>query len=235
MEFHPDKCQLLRVSKKKSPSEYTYSIHSSDISETTYAKYLGVTISNNLSWNRHINNICGKANSTINFLHRNFKSCSPKVKDRLYCTYVRPALEYCSSVWDPHTKLNINKLEGVQRRAARFVNKNFSRETRVTPMLQDLNWVPLSERRARAKTTLMFKAINNLVHIPTDHLSFAQACTRQNSNFFIPFCKTDPYRHSFYMNSIRLWNALPESCRSSPSLESFKSSLSTLTLRSSYH
>ena len=235
MQFHPDKCQLLRISKKKSPSEFTYSIHNTDISITSNAKYLGVTINNKLSWNRHISIICGKANSTLNFLHRNFKSCSPKVKDKLYCTYVRPALEYCSSVWDPHTDLNINKLEGVQRRAARFVNNNFSRETRVTPMLQALNWVPLSERRAKAKTTLLFKAINNLVHIPTDHLSLVQSYTRQHSNFFIPYCRTDLYRHSFYMSSIRLWNALPELSRNSPSLAAFKSSLTALTLRSSYY
>ena len=33
---------------------------------------------------------------------------------------VRPILEYTTSVWDPHTTANIQKLESVQRRAARF-------------------------------------------------------------------------------------------------------------------
>ena len=36
---------------------------------------------------------------------------------------VRPILEYASSVWDPHTTANIQKLESVQRRAARFCLK----------------------------------------------------------------------------------------------------------------
>ena len=64
----------------------------------------------------------------------------------------------------------IDKLEWVQRRAARVVNKNFSREASVTDTdmlrLRTLNWIPLQERRARAKVTTVFKALNNFVDIP---------------------------------------------------------------------
>jgi hypothetical protein len=35
-------------------------------------------------------------------------------------TLIRPKLEYCCTVWDPHTNENINSLEKVQRRAARY-------------------------------------------------------------------------------------------------------------------
>ena len=234
MQFHPDKCQLLIISKRRIKSEFNYSIHSSIIENTREAKYLGITISDTLSWNSHINNICKKANGTINFLHRNFKNCSPKVKAGLYLTYVRPSLEYCSSVWDLYTSLNIDKLEGVQRRAARFVFNKFSREVRVTPMLQDLKWVPLSERRARSKTTLLYKALNNLIHIPTDHLKLTQSHTRQHSNFYIPFVRTDAHRSSFYPSTLRLWNTLPLLTRSSPTLETFKSNLKGHTFRYLY-
>ena len=37
---------------------------------------------------------------------------------------MRPALEYGSSVWDPHTKCLQEELEKVQNRAARFVTRN---------------------------------------------------------------------------------------------------------------
>ena len=234
MQFHPDKCQLLRIIKRRTKSDFNYSIHSSIIEYTREAKYLGITISDTLSWNSHINNISKKANGTINFLHRNFKNCSPKVKAGLYLTYVRPSLEYCSSVWDPHTSLNIDKLEGVQRRAARFVYNKFSREIRVTPMLQDLKWVPLSERRARSKTTLMYKALHNLINIPTDHLKLTQSHTRQHSNFYIPFVRTDAHRSSFYPSTLRLWNTLPILTRTSPTLETFKSNLKDHTFRYLY-
>ena len=56
----------------------------------------------------------------LGFLRRNLKIGSWKVKERAYKAMIRPILEYASSVWDPHTKKSISKIEMVQRRAARF-------------------------------------------------------------------------------------------------------------------
>ena len=55
-----------------------------------------------------------------------------------YFTYVQPILEYASTVWSPHIKADINKLEMIQRRAARFVLNNYSRFASVTRMLDAL-------------------------------------------------------------------------------------------------
>ena len=225
MEFHPDKCQLLRVTKKRSPSKFTYKIHNTDIEDTSNAKYLGININNKLSWNKQIDNICKKGNNTINFIHRNFKECSPSVKDRLYKAYVRPTLEYCSSVWDPHTKTNIDRLEQVQRRAARLVTNNFSRHTRVTPILQQLNWTPLIARRAHSKVTIMYKALNNQIEIPTGHLTHTIGITRQEGNLFVPFARSDTYRHSYFPSTIRLWNQIPPHVRIAPTLQTFRGAI----------
>ena len=115
MSFHPQKCQLLKVTKKHFPSNYDYSIHGVSIESVKSAKYLGVTISSDLSWSPHISEICKKAPNTVNFLHKNFKTCPPQIKVKLYQTYVRPTVEYCCSVWDPHTQNDIDKLEAVQK------------------------------------------------------------------------------------------------------------------------
>ena len=88
MQFHPDKCQLLKVTNKRKPSSYNYNIHNVEIQETDNANYLGVNVNNKLSWNKHIDNICSKGNRTINFVHRNFKECSQQVKDKLYINHV---------------------------------------------------------------------------------------------------------------------------------------------------
>ena len=74
-----------------------------------------------LRWNEHIENITGKANRTLGFIRRNVKISSPRLKTLAYSSLVRPLLEYASPVWDPHTSENINKIEMVQRRAARYV------------------------------------------------------------------------------------------------------------------
>ena len=38
-----------------------------------------------------------------------------------YKCLVRPQLEYCRTIWDLHNKCNINQLESIQNRAARFI------------------------------------------------------------------------------------------------------------------
>ena len=225
MQFHPDKCQLLKVTNKRKPSSYNYNIHNVEIQETDNANYLGVNVNNKLSWNKHIDNICSKGNRTINFIHRNFKECSQQVKNKLYKSYVRPSLEYCSSAWDPYTKTNIDKLEQVQRRAARLVTCNFSRYTRVTPLLQQLNWTPLRERRAHTKVTILYKAMHNLIEIPTQHLSYTTSATRQAHNLYIPYANTDTLKHSFYPSTSRLWNKIPLEVRNAPTLSAFQTGL----------
>ena len=234
MQFHPDKCQLLNISNKKTPSIHTYTIHNSHIQPTPNAKYLGITINNKLSWNTHIDTVCQKGNNTLNFLNRNFRHTSKKIKEQLYMTYVRPILEYSSSVWDPHTLDNITKLEKVQRRAARFINNTYSREVSVTSLLKKLNWTPLVERRAKTKVTLMFKALNNTVHIPTDHLRLTLATTRQQQNFFIPYARTNTYRHSFFPDTIRHWNRTPINARNASTSVQFQKQISALTYTHSY-
>jgi hypothetical protein len=75
--------------------------------------------------------ITKKANATCAFLRRNKNSCSRQVKTQCFTTLVRPDLEYAATVWDPYTKCNIKKPEKCQRRAARFVNGDYSRESSV--------------------------------------------------------------------------------------------------------
>jgi hypothetical protein len=52
---------------------------------------------------------------------RNLKIPSIRIKEQAYFTLARPLVEYASTVWDPYTQIDINKVEAVQRRAARYV------------------------------------------------------------------------------------------------------------------
>ena len=65
MSFHPEKCQLLRITKQRKPSHYVYNIHGVLIDSVKEAKYLGVTIDNKLSWSPHIHAVCKKAHNTL--------------------------------------------------------------------------------------------------------------------------------------------------------------------------
>ena len=155
MTFNPTKCEFIRVNHKKHPRICDYYIQNHLIKAVTHAKYLGVTIDEHLSFNEHVNRIAYKANTVKAFLQRNIKSCPLQVKENCYRIMVRPIMEYASTVWSPHTKKNIQILEAVQRRAARFVKNDYSNFSSVTAMMQDLEWLTLEERRWVIKVTVI--------------------------------------------------------------------------------
>ena len=65
MQFHPEKCQVLTVSRNKTKVMHKYTLHGHQLENVDEAKYLGITISSDLRWNRHIDNI--KAKQTTHY------------------------------------------------------------------------------------------------------------------------------------------------------------------------
>ena len=166
--------------------------------------YLGVELDSKLSWANHIQSVTSRANRMLGLLRRNLFSCSPKVKAVSYKILVRPRLEYCASVWDPYQKEYIKQLEGVQRRAARFVLNRHERRSSVSEMISYLKWQPLEHRRAAQRLTFLYKSIHNLIAVDTDHYqnrsSGVGVSTRIRSS--VSFKKLsavkDCYKHSLY-------------------------------------
>jgi len=169
MEFHPDKCQIIPITRNKKPVHNKYTLNGHVLQTTQNAKYLGLTVTPNLSWNTHIDNITCKANKTLGFVRRNIKVSSPKIKSLAYFSLVRPLLEYSSPVWDPYTQIKIDQIEMVQRRAARYVTNRYHNTSSVTNMLDHLGWRSLALRRTDARLCLMYKIVHGLVVIPSDN------------------------------------------------------------------
>ena len=78
MVFNARKCEVLTVTKKLFPIVTNFIIRGKALKNVKSAKYLGITLTNDLKWNTHIDNIRGKA-------------------------LVRPTLEYCTCVGSIYT------------------------------------------------------------------------------------------------------------------------------------
>jgi len=161
--------------------------------------------------------------------------------------FVRPQLEYASTAWSPRTRCNIDKIEALQRRAARSVLNDWSHPNTQTPalkelhpytigssssMLQFLGWNSLEERQGHYSLVMMYKIVHGLVVIPrTPHLLPASYDTcGHSSEFLVPSTRVNAFRYSYFPATIMSRNGLPAHIIQSPSVECFKSRLAKFCL-----
>jgi len=94
MEFQPDKCEVITISRKRNLEQYPYTVNSHQLKHVDVAKYLGVQISHDTGPSiLSIDYITSKANSTLGFLRCNINISNPQIKEHSYKTLVRPILE----------------------------------------------------------------------------------------------------------------------------------------------
>ena len=219
MRFQPVKCNMMQLTRKRIKKIHaSYTLEGTNLENVESIKYLGVTITSDLRWNTHVSNVCTKANRTLGFLRRNLHSCPQEVKEAAYKGLVRPVLDYGSSVWDPPGVVLQEELESVQKRAARFVTGNYDYETgSMTGILGQLKWESLKKRRKDNRLILLYKGLKGKASVPTDDLiPKTRRCRNQHSMAFqTPIANTDVYKGSFFPQTIRDWNALPDSLISS--------------------
>ena len=208
MRFQRVKCNMMLITRKRIKKIHaSYTLEGTVLENVESIKYLRVTITNDLRWNTHVSNICTEANRTLGFMRRNLYSCPQEVKEAAYKGLVRQVLEYSGSVWDPSGVGLQNELEKVQNRPARFVIGNYNFETgSMTGILEHLKWKSLKKRRRDSRLILLYKGLKAKAIIPADDLiPLVRRCGNNN----------DIYKCSFFPQTIRDWNALPDSLFSS--------------------
>ena len=178
MTFNSKKCHILSVSRKRQRPVLQYTLGQDLLTVVDSYPYLGVTVSNDLRWHQHTDNISIKATRLLNFVRRNIYCCSTEAKALAYISLIRPHLEYASAAWDPYTARDSNKLDSVQRRAARFVKKDYRRTTSVSQLVVQLGLESLSDRRMNARLSLFYKGLHGLAAVPVDQLQRSTRCTR---------------------------------------------------------
>lgn len=230
MKINTEKTVFARITNRtKNVLSFTYKLNGSHLVEVDSFKYLGVTLSKDLSWSQHINEICHKALKKLWFLRRNLNGAPPHVKLMAYTTYIRPTLEYAASVWDPYRQNQICELEKVQRKAVRFILAKYNRHDSVTDMLNSLNLPLLSVRRKIARLKFFFMFCHHLYNINPDsrltHRASRELRYASTDQFEVPKCNIDAYKFSFFPRTVNDWNNLPQNIFSLNRLDEFESAL----------
>ncbi|XP_077516768.1 uncharacterized protein LOC144127746 [Amblyomma americanum] len=175
-------------------------------------KYLGVHFSSDLTWNNHIDAIVSKSSKALGFIRRPLHQADPATKRLAYTTLVHSKIEYASLIWNPHQLYLIHKLESVQNKAARFITKNYSRQSSITAIKASIKLPSLEKRRILA----LLSHFHRLYH---SHSSFASYYIRP-AHLIFPrldhalkiepmFARTHLFSHSPLFLAVHHWNKLP--------------------------
>ena len=243
MRFNPSKCQVMRISRSKTPHEKYYLLCNQILEQVSKAKYLGVLISDDLKWSPHVDYISGKASKVLGLLQRNLHHCPQEIREIAYLSMVRSILEYACAVWDPYLKKDTCKLERIQRKAARFVKNDYrvfvgnpeNREyASVTQMISELGWQSLEKRRRETRLALLYKIVHHDVNIKQDeieNLILNNRGVQTNEHKCPKFTRFSwnilQYKNSFTPRTVCDWNNLSCDIACANNVETFKHRLKT--------
>ena len=230
LPLNKQKCSYLRVSSSNNndPKNVYYLHHenlqtSVETDNTDNVKDLGVIVDETLKFEKQISERIKKANSVLSSIKRTIRYMDKSVFTMLYKSIVRPILEFCGAVWNPHLVKQIKSIESVQRRATKLVPiiKQLSYKDRLTA----LKLPTLEYRRKRGDMILTYKILKN--HVDTNPSLFFKMnnCSRtrgQELKLFKSRSCLDVRKYVFSNRIVEDWNKLPNNVIQSPSVKEFE-------------
>ena len=193
-------------------------------------KFLGVILSSNLKWNKHLDVILAKISKSIGVISKTRHLLPSHLTRMLYLTMVEPYLNYCSLVWASGDRSQLlDRVLRVQKKFCRLMTfSDFSAPS--APLFRQLHILRIYDIYLLNLATYMFKILNHLIptldhHRFTSNSSFHSYQTRNKDQLHTPFCRTKLRQGTICFQGPKLWNQLPGDITAIKSFRVFKNQL----------
>ena len=239
--LNASKTELLHVKScyaRAEPRDVTLTIGTTTISPSLVVRDLGVVFDKHLKMVNHVNGICRRASYAIYKIGKLRRYLDSGNTQKLVHAFISSRLDNCNSILAGLPCKELSKLQRVQNMAARVVTLS-RKSTHITPVMQELHWLPIRQRIVYKILLLTYKI---LVGEAPAYLSDLvsrynpKRTLRSSSRALLSEkpCKTTTYGRSFSNVAPKLWNALPDNLRMSRTLTNFKSGLKTHLFKIAY-
>ena len=204
------------------------------ISPASAVRDLGVTLTPDLSWSTHINNIVDNARKMASWTLSVFMNRSADIMIPLFKSVVRSHCEYTCPLWNPTKVEDIQNLESVQRTFTSRIEE--VQHLHYYQRLKHLKLMSLQRRRERYTMIQVYKMLNG--SSPNDIGMKFYNTTRRGV-----CCKVPPltkhskpkyqrqYDSSFHVYGAKLWNVIPKDIKEKKTMDSFKCALTKLLMQ----
>ena len=243
LKLNSDKTELIVFTSDHNAntvSDISVKVDNSEIMQSTSVRNLGAFFDSKMNMDQHVTSACRSIYAQLRQVSRIRQYMNTEATKSLINALVTSRLDYCNALLHGLPKTTINKLQLVQNNAARIISRS-TRYSHITPILQELHWLPVQYRVNYKILTHTFKAlhdqspvyIKDMLHVyrPSRNLR-----SGHQSLTLVPL-KTKQAKYgerSFSAAAPKLWNVLPATIRACKTLQSFKSQLKTYYFKQVY-
>ena len=224
LKLNQEKCAIIRFQRKShTVPAPCYYIDQTLLKVVHSHPDLGVLVDSDLKFHQHITNTAQKAGGLAQNILKATVCRSPDFMMSVFCSHIRPILEYCSCVWHTGYIGDLRVLESVQRRWTKRVHNMSNRD--YGARLRALGQYLIRGRLLRADVIQCWKLFHGKCAVePTDLFTLAPRIGTRGHKFKVNHIRaqTDVHKRSFSVRCAELWNSLPDRVVSEDNLQTFK-------------
>ncbi len=235
---------MLKLNEDKTEIVYVYSkyrhhdplgemqIGQDSISPTDSARNIGVTFDSTLTMDRHISSVCQQGFFHLRSVSSIRHYLTPDSLKTVSHAFITSKLDHCNSLLAGLPKSATDNMQCLQNATAKMITGH-RKYDELTPILTDLNWLPVKERIQFKILLLTFKCLHDLAPKYLQELiSFntrPMSLRKLDSTLLqVPRSNLKTYgERAFCSIAPVLWNSLPRHIRECTSLDSFKKNIKT--------
>ena len=201
-------------------------INNLNVAQVNTTKFLGLHIDSKLTWKNHTNIICQTISRNTGILHKLKTFLPHHILRMLYSTLISPHINYGILAWGNSSKLQINKIFLIQKRALRNIN-NTAFYSHTNPLFYNSNILKIDDLYLFNLGVFMFQlshgdlppALSSMFVLNTTIHSYP---TRHSQCFQLPRTRTVFSHNTIFFTGPKYWNELNPSLKENNTLSTFK-------------
>ncbi len=217
---------IIKPYQRRIEFEHRIELCGHPIKRVSRVKFLGVLLSDSLSWEDHITSVRGKVARGVGVIGSVRHILPSSCLKLLYNSLVLPYFNYCLLNWGGAVQSHLYPLIVLQKKAIRILtNSDYLSHT--APLFKKLNILTLSQQYKLKLCLFMFKYNNQLLPTVFNNILIYNSDlhshnTRGHTNFHLDFSRLVCSESSVRIQGPRLWDQLPEQITKLKSIVTFK-------------
>ena len=218
LKLNVTKCKILTFTNKKRYKVYDYKLDGTNLERVKHMRDLGVILSSDLSYNRHVNYVLPKAYKLPGFIKRNcLKDMKPQTLRRMYVSLVRPQVDYATVIWNPNKNhaTNTRSIESIQKRFIKMLcykSGTIYHRDEYVQLCNNLFLTTLFKRRELTDLIFLFRILHNFHNDSLlNYISFRvpSRTTRSHDTFAVSKPRINILKFSCIFRIQTCYNSLP--------------------------